>query len=91
MSQVNVTFLRDTFRAMTDEERVERIRTYVAEIERIKNAHSKGGKEHESDIEKILFRLRVIWKLHQELQRNDREDMWEEFREWAERLEIGQP
>ena len=68
---------------MTDGERVETIRTYIAEIERIKNAHPKGTNEHSDDIEKILFGLRVIWKLHEELQKHDREDMLEEFREWA--------
>lgn len=76
---------------MTDGQRVKTIRTYIAEIERIKNAHSKDSKEHSHDIEKILFRLRVIWKLRDELQSHDREDMWEEFREWAEGLGGGQP
>jgi hypothetical protein len=71
---------------MTDGQRVKTIRTYIAEIERIKNGHSEHTKEHSDDIGKILFRLRIIWKLHEELQHHDREDMWEEFREWAEGL-----
>jgi hypothetical protein len=71
---------------MTDEERAEQIRAYIAGIERIKKTHPKGSNEYNLAMDRILLRLSAIWKLYRELQDNGRADLWEEFKEWAERL-----
>jgi len=71
---------------MTDEERAKQIRAYIAGIERIKKNHPKGSEEYNLAMDKILLRLSAIWKLYRELQDHGRGDLWEEFREWTERL-----
>jgi hypothetical protein len=71
---------------MTDEQRANAIRAYIAGIERIKKTHPNGPAEYDRATDRVSRRLQAIAKLCTELQKNGRSDLWEEFTDWARAL-----